>query len=552
MAFQELLNQVGSLGRFQILQMTFLLICNIIVFPHLLLETFTAVIPGHRCWVPILDNGTVFDNSSGILSQDDLLRISIPLDSNLRPERCCRFVQPQWHLLHPNGTLSNVTEPDIEPCVDGWVYDQSSFLSTTVTQWDLVCGSQSLTIIPKFLFMTGMLIGNILYGHLTDRFGRKLVLTWALLQIAIAETCAAFIPSFPLYCSLRFLAGISSSSVMTNCGLLMIEWISPKFQALVMVLLSSTASLGQALLGGLAFAIRNWHHLQLAMSVPIFVLLLPTRWLSESARWLIITNKPQRALKELRKAAQMNGKKSFVDILTMEVVRTAVKEELEAGQKKSSPCDLFRTPNLRKRMCLLSFVRFVTWLSFWGLIIHLQHLGDDVFLLQLLLGAVIIPANFFGIFLLKYMGRRLSQLLTTFLFGISLLATIFVPQEMQTLRIVLVTFGGGFSQAACTSIIIHTNELLPTVIRATALGIVGVAGNIGSALAPLFMILTTYSASLPWIIYGVLPIVGGLVVLLLPETRNQPLPDCIQDVENEEKSPREAKQEDANIKVTEL
>ncbi|ELW52010.1 Solute carrier family 22 member 10 [Tupaia chinensis] len=362
MAFEELLDQVGGLGKFQIFQFFIILPSHMILITHLLLENFTGAIPGHRCWVPILDNNTFSDNDTGILSQDALLRISIPLDSTMKPENCRRFIHPQWQLLHLNGSIPNTSEPDMEPCVDGWVYDRSFFSSTIVTEWDLVCDYQLLKSVAQFIFMTGMLVGGLIYGYLSDRFGRKLVLLWSYLQMAICETSAAFAPTFSIYCSLRFLAGSSSTVVMTNGSML---------------------------------------------------------------------------------------------------------------------------------------------------------------------------ARFLALFVMSYLSRQVSEMLFMLLAGLSILVNTYVPQEMQTVRVALASVGITVAAAASASLGIHFAELIPTALRGKAAGLEFLASRTGGALAPLLMALTIYFTTLPWIIYGVFPIIAGLSVFFLPETKDLPLIDTIQDVENE-------------------
>lgn len=133
MAFPELLDRVGGLGRFQVLQIVALVTPILWVTSQNMLDNFSAAVPRHRCWVPLLDNSTAQASVSGDFGPNALLTISIPPGPALQPHPCRRFRQPQWQLMEPNTTATNWSDADTEPCGDGWVYDHSTFTSTIVT-----------------------------------------------------------------------------------------------------------------------------------------------------------------------------------------------------------------------------------------------------------------------------------------------------------------------------------------------------------------------------------------------------------------------------------
>ncbi|CAH6793629.1 solute carrier family 22 member 12 [Phodopus roborovskii] len=532
MAFPELLDRVGGLGRFQVLQVVALVTPILWVTSQNMLENFSAAVPRHRCWVPLLDNSTA-QASAGNLGPDALLAISIPPGPAEQPHQCRRFRQPQWQLMEPNTTATNWSDADTEPCEDGWVYDHSTFLSTIVTTWDLVCDSQALKPMAQSIYLAGILIGAAVCGHASDRLGRRRVLTWSYLQVAVCGTTAAFIPIFPLYCLFRFLVAFAVAGVMMNSASLMMEWTSARARPLMMTLNALGFSFGHVLTGSVAYGVRNWRMLQLVVSAPFFLYFVHSWWLPESARWLLTVGKVDQGLKELQRVAAINRKKAEGDTLTVEVLRSAMQEELSGNQTRASLGTLLHTPGLRLR----TFISMLCWFSFgftfYGLALNLQALGSNIFLLQMLVGVVDLPMKIGSLLLLKCLGRRLCQASSLVLPGFCILANILVPREMEALGSSLAVLGLGSLGAAFTCATIFSSELFPTVLRMTAVGLCQIATRGGAILGPLVLLLSGYGFWLPLLVFGVVSVLSGLAALLLPETKNLPLPDTIQDIQKQ-------------------
>uniref|UniRef100_A0A8C0FYM9 Solute carrier family 22 member 8 n=1 Tax=Chelonoidis abingdonii TaxID=106734 RepID=A0A8C0FYM9_CHEAB len=508
MSFAEFLHQVGGMGRFQIIHTMLLTIPIVLMASHNLLQNFTAAIPGHHCQVHINANNTSYPNATLHLDSQDLLRVAIPMDRNRQPEKCRRFVTAQWQLLDPNVTEPNGTQLDTEPCTEGWTYDRSMFTSTIITEWDLVCNLQKFQQMAQSIYMAGVLVGALVLGGLSDRFGRKAMLIWSFLQLAVMGTCTAFAPSYISYCIFRFLGGMALSGFGLSTACLRFVY-----------------TLGQILLAGLAYGIPDWRWLQLTVSLPFFFFLIYSWyvWFAESARWLVLAGKDDRAVKVLQRVARMNGKREEGEKITTEVKRPngVFNEGLDPQAAHSSLCFSLSMVN----------GRFSTSFSYYGLAMDLQNFGVSIYLIQLIFGAVDFPAKVVVTISMSYIGRRISLSAFLLLAGLVIIANIFVPRG-GFVRTSLAVIGKGCLSAAFNCVFLFTTELYPTPIRQTGLGFGSTMARVGGIVAPLAKMLDDYFIFLPPVVYGAAPIISGIVATLLPETLNQLLPDTVEEVES--------------------
>lgn len=533
MGFADILDDIGGFGRFQWIHVTLLSLPGLLMASQNLLNNFTAGIPRHYCYVPNFINRT---NEQNIvveeIGSDQLLRAFIPVDKDsYKFAKCSRYVEPQWHLAGFNITGTNITDPETETCEDGWTYQKDEFVSTIVSEWDLVCNLRPLKQMSQTIYMGGVLGGAIIFGYLSDKFGRRALLIWSYFQLAVLGTFSALAPSYLAYCTFRFLSGMAVSGVILNGVSLKVEWIPTKVRTLVGTLSSFFFTFGQFILAGVAYSLKDWRKLHVALCTPFFLFSAYSWWYSESARWLVLNGRSQEALNQIHRVARMNGKPEMVEKITLEVLESHMHKEMKSAKTSYTAVDLLRTPVMRRISICLVAVWFSTSFAYYGLTMDLQKFGVNIYLMQLIFGAVDFPAKLVSLAMLTFLGRRCTQVTCLMMSAVVIFANIFISKEHQTVRTVLAVLGKGFTSSSFTCVYLYTGELYPTIIRQTGMGFTSTMARIGSMAAPAVLILDEVFPALPSIVYGGSAVIAGIFALFLPETLNIPLPETVDDVE---------------------
>lgn len=539
MGFEELLHQVGGFGPFQLRNLALMALPRVLVPMHFLLPIFMAAVPTHHCALP---------GAPANLSHQDLwLKAHLPLENDGSFSSCLRFAYPK---ALPNVTLGTEVynsgesegDPLTVPCSQGWEYDRSEFSSTIATEWDLVCQQRGLNKITSTCFFIGVLVGAVVYGYLSDRFGRRRLLLVAYVSSLALGLASAASVSYIMFVITRTLTGLSLAGFTIIVLPLELEWLDVEHRAVAGVISTTFWTGGVLLLALAGYLIRSWRWLLLAATLPCVPGIVSIWWVPESARWLLTQGRVEEARKYLSNCAKLNGRCVGEDSLSQEALNKVV--TMERVSKRPSYLDLFRTPQLRHIALCCMVMWFGVNFSYYGLTLDVSGLGLNVYQTQLLFGAVELPSKLSVFFLMRHVGRRPTQagmlLGTALTFGISLL----VFSETKSWITALVVIGKALSEAAFTTAYLFTSELYPTVLRQTGLGVSSLMGRLGASLAPLATLLDGVWLLLPKLAYGGVALLAACTALLLPETKMAQLPETIQDVER-----KSIQEEDTQVQV---
>jgi MFS family permease len=399
----------------------------------------------------------------------------------------------------------------------------------------LLADRSQATIVAPYTtsaFLLGWATGGLIFGALGDRFGRARILTLTILLYSLSTGLNAFATSVANFCLFRFITGMGVGGVFGLAVALVADTVEDRARPPALGLLQSLSTWGNVAAGFigmgigavaardlLPFGLRPWQTLFLVGALPAFLCVFIIRRLREPEKWV--------------KAREQGAK---------------------TGVKFGSYGALLKHPRWRRHAWFGLIACTSGIVGLWGIgnfhpkivgsIIEQelasQHLSAEALAAQKAFwrsaGLLLQNAGgFFGMMALAKLaqvkGRRIAFALALLL---SFLSTILVFKFLRTTgQMYWMLPIMGFGQLSVFGVFaVYLPELFPTSLRSTGTSFCYNVGRIVAATAPFTMSRITASlggnveAFRTAGLWVSLVLLAGIAVLpLLPETKDQPLPE---------------------------
>lgn len=137
------------------------------------------------------------------------------------------------------------------------------------------------------------------------RYGRKPTLIISVIIEILTGVMASFLPDFWSFTIVRMLVGVANGGIMIISFVIVMEYVGNVTRDVVSALYHIPFTAGHIALAAVGYYIRDYTYFQLFISLVNAVLLFYICLLPETPRWLIATNKTEKAIVLMEQVAKL-------------------------------------------------------------------------------------------------------------------------------------------------------------------------------------------------------------------------------------------------------
>lgn len=335
--------------------------------------------------------------------------------------------------------------------------------------WNLSAEMHGLTM---SIALWGMVIGSLVGGWPTEKFGRKTTLTWIGILYFVSAVGSALAPEVYSLMIARFIGGLGVGVSTVAAPLFISEiappksrgWLAGMFQFNI-VFGILVAFLSNYLLGGIGE--NAWRWMLGVEAIPALVYSAMCFGLPESPRWLIAHGGDRKRGIEVFR--QVNPGFSDAEL-------ESLADEVESSVSKVEHAEKFFTARLKKPITLAFLIAFFNQLSginavlyFAPRIFEMTGLEQSAALLQSVgIGITNLVFTFVGLWLIDRMGRRTLLIIGSlgYIASLGLCAWAFYAESYKIVPICIFAFIAAHAVGQGAVIWVFIGEIFPNRNRA--------------------------------------------------------------------------------------
>ena len=361
---------IGQIGKYQLFMYLAARIVEIPCGVHSIYTVFGAATPKYRCETCFdkLEN-TTFDHLSYeddidntfFTSSKDKCNITTISQCKVSKEavfeeyfseeisECCGITNSTDQNYSCDSNIFTQSYSTPQTC-DSYVYDNRTFTSTIVTEFDLVCENKWKTDLSTSIYYLGFGVGGIVGGILSDRYGRQPIMVLGALGMLIFGVACSFSIGIWTFSLFRFLIAFFVNVVKVSGFTYIMEMLGAKQRSYLAVQSIAIFAVGEILLAyPFAIIFTDWRNLQFFISLTVLPSLVLTCFVPKSYRWQVSQNKIEDAkntavfIAEKNRGEKIGKKERQVISAGIDGMANAVeKQKMKLAGKTIGVLDLFK------------------------------------------------------------------------------------------------------------------------------------------------------------------------------------------------------------------